>query len=91
MLNPTVIFEVLSPSTEAYDRGEKFAHYRKLASLSEYVLISQDKPHVEHYVRQSDNQWLISEASSLQDTMHLPSINCALVLAEIYEKVELSA
>jgi len=91
LLNPTVIFEVLSPSTEAYDRGEKFAHYRKLASLSEYVLISQDKPHVEHYVRQSDNQWLLSEASSLQDTMHLPSINCSLVLAEIYEKVELGA
>jgi len=89
LLNPTVIIEVLSPSTEAYDRGDKFGHYRKLASLAEYVLISQDKPHVEHYVRQPDNQWLLSEASSLQDSVQLPSINCTLVLAEIYEKVEL--
>jgi len=89
LLNPTVIIEVLSPSTEAYDRGEKFAHYRKLASLAEYVLVSQDKPHVEHYVRQPDNQWLLSEASRLQDVVHLPSISSTLVLAEIYEKVEL--
>ena len=88
LLNPTVIIEVLSPSTEAYDRGEKFAHYRKLTSLAEYVLISQDKPHVEHYVRQPDNQWLLSEASRLQDTVRLPSISSTLVLAEIYEKVE---
>ena len=89
LLNPTVIIEVLSPSTEAYDRGENFAHYRKLASLAEYVLVSQDKPHVEHYVRQPDNQWLLSEASRLQDVVHLPSISSTLVLAEIYEKVEL--
>jgi len=91
LLNPTVIIEVLSPSTEAYDRGGKFGHYRKLASLVEYVLISQEEPHVEHYVRQADNQWLLSEAGSLQDAVRLPSINCALVLAEIYEKVEFGA
>jgi Uma2 family endonuclease len=90
LLNPTVIIEILSPSTEAYDRGDKFGHYRKLASLAEYVLISQDKPHVEHYVRQPDNQWLLSEASSLQDIVRLPSIDCTLVLAEIYDKVDLN-
>ena len=88
LLNPTVIIEVLSPSTEAYDRGGKFGHYRKLDSLQEYLLVSQEEPHLEHYVRQSDNQWLLSEASSLQDIVQLPSISCTLVLAEVYEKVE---
>lgn len=89
LLNPTVVVEVLSPSTEAYDRGDKFEHYRKLASLQEYVLISQEKPHIEHYLRQPDNQWLLSEATGLQDSISLPSINCALMLAEVYDKGEL--
>jgi Uma2 family endonuclease len=89
LLNPTLIVEVLSESTEAYDRGGKFAHYRKLASLMEYVLITQTKPHIEHYVRQSDNRWLLAEADSLQDTLHLPSIDCHLALAEVYDKVEI--
>lgn len=88
LLNPTVVIEVLSPSTEAYDRGDKFEHYRKLASLTEYVLISQEKIHVEHYIRQPDNQWLLSEASSPQDTIGLPSIDCTLVLAEVYDKID---
>ena len=89
LLNPTVLIEVLSPSSEAYDRGGKFEHYRKLSSVTEYVLISQEKPHVEHYVRQPDNQWLLSEASGLPDTIQLPSINCILALSEVYEKVEI--
>jgi Uma2 family endonuclease len=89
LLNPTVIIEVLSPSTEAYDRGDKFGHYRKLASLTEYILISQEKIHIERYVRQPDNQWLLSETSGLHDTVQLPSINCTLVLDEVYEKVEI--
>jgi len=91
LLNPTVLIEVLSPSSEAYDRGGKFEHYRKLSSVTEYVLISQEKPHVEHYVRQPDNQWLLSEASGLSDTIQLPSINCILALSEVYEKVEIEA
>jgi Uma2 family endonuclease len=91
LLNPAVIIEVLSPSTEAYDRGEKFAHYRQLSSVAEYVLISQEKPHVEHFVRQPDNQWLLSETSDLHDAVQLPSINCALALDEVYEKVEIGA
>ena len=89
LLNPTLIVEVLSESTEAYDRGGKFAHYRKLASLMEYVLITQTKPHVEHYVRQPDNRWLLAEADSLHHTLHLPSIDCHLSLAEVYDKVEI--
>ena len=88
LLNPAVIIEVLSPSTEAHDRGGKFGHYRKLDSLREYLLVAQEEPHIEHYVWQSDNQWLLSEAYSLQATVQLPSISCTLVLAEVYEKVE---
>jgi len=89
LLNPTLIVEVFSESTEAYDRGGKFAHYRKLTSLMEYVLITQTKPHIEHYLRQPDNRWLLSEAESLHDTIHLPSIDCRLVLAEVYDKVDI--
>jgi Uma2 family endonuclease len=89
LLNPTLIVEVLSESTEAYDRGGKFAHYRKLTSLMEYVLITQTKPHIEHYVRQPDNRWLLSEVDSLPDAIHLPSIDCHLALAEVYDKVDI--
>jgi len=89
LLNPTLIVEVLSDSTEAYDRGGKFAHYRKLDSLMAYVLITQAKPHIEHYVRQPDNRWLLSEADSVHDTIHLPAIDCHLALAEVYDKVDI--
>lgn len=90
LLNPSVIVEVLSESPEAYDRGEKFAHYRRLESLREYILIAQDKVRVEHYVRQGD-QWVLSEANALTSTIHLSSIDCELALRDIYEKVELSS
>jgi Uma2 family endonuclease len=88
LLNPTVLIEVLSDSTEAYDRGKKFAHYRKLKSLREYLLIAQDRCHVEHYVRQADNRWLLSETYEPNDQITLPSINCTLQLAEVYDKVK---
>jgi Uma2 family endonuclease len=90
LLNPKVLFETLSESTEGYDRGKKFEHYRTIASLAEYVLIAQDKPHIEHYVRQAGNQWLLSETSNLNDTIQLPSIECQLALSEIYRKVRFS-
>ena len=91
LLNPTLIVEVLSESTKDYDRGRKFEHYRTLTSLSEYVLIDQDKHHVEHFVRQPENRWLLSETNRLEDTIHLSSISCDLALAEVYDKVELPA
>lgn len=91
LLNPTLIVEVLSESTKDYDRGGKFEHYRTLASLSEYVLIAQNKYHVEHFVRQPDNRWLLWETNRLEDTIHLPSIECALALIEVYDKVEMPA
>jgi Uma2 family endonuclease len=89
LVNPTVIVEVLSDSTEAYDRGFKSEHYRRLESLREYLLVAQDKTHVEHYVRQADNTWLFSEASGLNDEVKLSSIDCVLRLSEVYDKVEI--
>jgi Uma2 family endonuclease len=87
LLNPTIIIEVLSPSTESYDRGEKFRSYRRLDSLQEYVLIAQDRYLIEHYVRQSTGQWLLSDAAQPEDVVVLPSINCTLLLSDVYEKV----
>lgn len=89
LLNPVLIVEVLSDSTEAYDRGRKFEHYRKLDSLVEYVLIAQNRPHIESYRRQADQQWLLRECSELDGTLRLLSIDCDLALAEVYDKVEL--
>jgi len=92
LLNPTVIIEVLSPSTEAYDRGNKFEFYRKLDSLQEYVLVAQDRYYVEHFIRQADGEpWLRTEQSGLTAMLELPAIGCQVPLAEIYHKVELSA
>lgn len=87
LLNPTVIVEVLSDSTEGYDRGKKFEHYRRLKSLQHYVLIAQKNLHVEGYQRQQNNQWLLSETNDLRDTIQLTAIKCRLALAEIYDKV----
>jgi Uma2 family endonuclease len=87
LLNPSLIIEVLSPSTEAYDRGEKFAIYRRLPSLQEYLLVSQDKLATELYVRQTDGRWLLSEHSGPDAEVTLPSIDCCLSLREIYDKV----
>jgi Uma2 family endonuclease len=87
LLNPTVIIEVLSPTTEAYDRGKKFEHYRSIESLVEYLLLSQSEPHIEHYLRQDDNRWLFTETSGLEATLALPFIQCGLALAEVYEKI----
>jgi len=90
LLNPLVIVEVLSESTEAYDRGEKFAHYRRLESLREYVLVAQDKVRVEHYVREGE-QWILSEISDAASILNLASIDCHVGVAAIYEKVEFTA
>lgn len=89
LLNPTVLIEVLSPSTAAYDRGEKFASYQKLDSLCEYVLISQDRIRVEHYLRQ-EQTWDLTEFHSLSDVFRLVSIACELSLQAIYAKVQFS-
>lgn len=87
LLNPTLIAEVLSDSTEDYDWGmKKFAYYRTLPSFSEYLLVAQKEVHVEHFVRQSDS-WILTETRDLTATLDLPSIGCRLPLADIYERV----
>lgn len=87
LLNPTLIIEVLSPSTEQYDRGRKFEKYRTLDSLREYVLIAQDHPHVERYVRQDDG-WLLTEVSGLDGALALATVAARLPLAEIYDRLD---
>lgn len=87
LLNPSLVIEVLSTSTEGYDRGEKFAHYRRIETLAEYLLVSQDKYRIEQYVRQPDNQWLMSENSDLNERIELPSIKCTLLLSDVYDKI----
>ena len=89
LLNPIVVVEVLSPSTEAYDRGEKFAHYRQLPSLQEYVLVSQGQILIDHYLRQ-EKQWIFSDFQEADEILPLPSIQCDLPLQEIYEGVTFS-
>ncbi len=83
--NPTVIVEVLSLSTEAYDRGKKFQHYRTLDSLQEYLLIAQDSAHVERYVRQAAHEWLLQEFTGLDQVVPLTVLACTLPLAAVYE------
>lgn len=89
LLNPTVLVEVLSPSTEDYDRGRKFARYRALGTLMDYVLVAQDRMHVEHYTREG-MRWVLTEYNEPQVAVDLPSIGCRLTLAEIYERVKLN-
>jgi Uma2 family endonuclease len=91
LLNPTLIIEVLSDSTEAYDRGGKFTAYRTLDSLSEYLLITQHEARIEHYTRQTPAGWLLTEVTGLPNSLELPSINCRLMLNEVYAKVDLAA
>ena len=87
LLNPTVLIEVLSPSTAAYDRGEKFRRYQYLDSLCEYLLISQDRIRVEHYLREEQG-WDLTEFHSFSDVFQLVSIGCELSLQAIYAKVQ---
>lgn len=89
--NPAVIFEVLSPSTEANDRGLKFTLYRMLDSLFEYVLVSQDRMEVEVWSRGSEGVWASVVYNEPADSFTLRTIDCALTLAEIYERVEFVA
>ena len=91
LVNPTLITEVLSPSTEGYDRGEKFGQYRTIDSLQSYVLISQHKPLVEVFERQEDGSWRFSAYQGLSSSVLLPSIGYALSLREVYDRIDFGA
>jgi Uma2 family endonuclease len=90
LLNPTLIFEVLSRSTEAYDRGFKFVQYRTVESLQEYALVSQTEPRIEIFRRQPEGKWLLEEAFGLDAKCRFASVNCETKLSEIYAKVNLA-
>jgi Uma2 family endonuclease len=90
LLNPSLLVEVLSPSTEAYDRGRKFDHYQSIESLGQYLLVATDRIHADLFTRQAGGPWLFTSASRMEDSLDLQSVGCRLTLADLYEKVELS-
>ena len=90
LLNPRVIFEVLSASTEGFDRGIKFARYRRLETLSDYVLVTADAIRVEHHYLRDDGKWDLDDLTTPQEVLRLASLGCELPLAEIYERVAFS-
>jgi Uma2 family endonuclease len=89
--NPTLIVEVLSDSSEAYDRGDKFAHYRTLPSLQIYLLLSQDRMQAELFVRQPDDTWQFTAFVGAEDRIPLAAVDAELTLGELYDKVEFTA
>ena len=89
VLNPQVIIEVLSESTELFDRTNKYFRYRMFNdTLTDYILVSQDKPLIEHFVRQADNTWNATYYFGLDETLKIKSIKCEIKLAEIYDRVK---
>jgi Uma2 family endonuclease len=88
LLNPGVLIEVLSDSTEAYDRGKKFEHYRQIPTCREYLLVSQKEPRIEQFVRQPNGEWTLKEAAGLDAEITLPSLGIVLRLAEVFAKVQ---
>ena len=91
ILNPDLVVEVLSPSTEAFDRGTKFKAYQTIDSLKEYVLVSQDRPLVEQFVRSGDGKWTYAAAEGLESSLTLPSIECTLSLSAVYKRVDFNS
>jgi Uma2 family endonuclease len=87
LLNPVIIIEILSESTEAYDRGKKFEHYQSIESLTEYLLVTQDPYRIEQYVRQSNREWRYSEYHNPEDVVSINVIGCELTLKDVYAKV----
>jgi len=88
LLNPSLIIEVLSPSTEAFDRGEKFRRYRTwLPTLQDYLLVAQDKPLIDHYHRVEENRWELVPREGLEASLHLESVHCPLQLADVYDRI----
>ncbi|MCA1616074.1 MAG: Uma2 family endonuclease [Acidobacteria bacterium] len=88
LTNPALIVEVLSPSTEAFDRGDKFTHYKSIPSFSEYLLVAQHRPHVSQFVRAEGGVWTFVEFNDIGDTLICASVPCELPLSEIYRDVD---
>ena len=90
LLNPVLIVEVLSPSTEAYDRGKKFEQYRRIPSLKQMVFVSQEYAHVEVFTRADDNTWNLHSATGINEQVLLPAIGCVITLAHIYRDIDIT-
>jgi Uma2 family endonuclease len=88
LLNPVLVIEILSASTEAYDRGKKFEQYQTIESLTEYLLVAQDPYRIEQYVRQNNREWRYSEYHQAEDIVKLNAIGCELAVRDVYAKVE---
>jgi Uma2 family endonuclease len=89
--NPVVLIEILSASTERYDRGMKFEHYRTIDTLRNYILVAQDHYHIEHFARQEGGLWVFQEATDVSAELYIPSIECTMKLEDVYEKVDFAA
>jgi Uma2 family endonuclease len=89
LLNPTLIVEVLSPSTEAYDRGLKFEHYRTIPSFTQYVLIASDRVHADIFSRADEGHWILVSVSKPDDVLRLTSVDCTIRLGDVYDKTDL--
>lgn len=88
LLNPLLLWEVLSPSTEAYDRGDKFTYYKSIPSFCEYLLVAQHRPHVTHYARRPDGAWDYEEVNEVHASLYLPSLDATLRLSDVYRHLE---
>ncbi|KXK57228.1 MAG: Uma2 family endonuclease [Candidatus Kapabacteria bacterium] len=88
LLNPVVIFEILSPSTESYDRGKKFQMYRQLPSLQEYILIAQDRPFVDQFIRDDEDRWFVLMTQGLESVLTLQSCGVSIPMSALYQNVE---
>lgn len=88
LTNPNLIIEVLSDSTESFDRGAKFTHYKSIESFTEYLLIAQDRPHVTQFIRHENGFWLQTEFNSLAEEFHLRSVDCHVTMEEVFQNIE---
>lgn len=91
LTNPVLLVEVLSPSTEAFDRGDKFSYYKSIPSFREYLLVAQHRPHLTHYLKQDDEKWMQEEADESSAGLYLPTLDCTLTLSQLYEGIEFGA
>jgi Uma2 family endonuclease len=90
LINPNVIIEVLSDSTEAFDRGKKFARHQRIESFTDYILVAQDEPRLEHFIKQAENDWRLTVVIGLENSLRIESIDCMLSLSEVYERIAFS-
>jgi Uma2 family endonuclease len=87
LINPALIIEILSPTTEAFDRGDKFTYYKSIPSFTEYLLVAQHRPYVGQYIKVTNEEWRYYEFNDMDGVVNLSSVNCRLTLSEIYEDV----